>query len=337
VLGDNFQNGAQFMQTSVNLVCPKCKIVLSEFDQSLKCLTCKLDFRIVNDIPRFVPSSNYANSFGLQWNNFSKTQFDSQTIKRSQLRFENETGWSDQSIKGKIVLDAGCGSGRFSDVAITKEVRLVAVDYSNAVDAAKSNLKKGDLCILQADLAQLPLEDCGIDYIYCIGVLQHTRNPSEIVTELLRCLRIGGEVTFTFYENSSWHVRLYSKYLVRPFTKRIPKDVLLRYIRNSSVFWFPITSFLFKLPAPFSRIFRFVIPIANYVEFNYVNEESAREEAVLDTFDMLSPEYDVPIKRDTFKSWVDASSVKVEYLHVNPKQGTVKLKKLSHIPEIQRF
>jgi SAM-dependent methyltransferase len=323
------------MQTSVKLVCPKCKIVLVEFVHSLKCLDCDLDFQILNDIPRFVPSSNYANSFGLQWNSFSKTQFDSQTIKRSQMRFENETGWLDQSIKGKIVLDAGCGSGRFSEVALKKEARLVAVDYSNAVDAAKNNLNKGDLCILQADLAQLPLEDCVIDFIYCIGVLQHTRNPREIVSELLRCLRIGGEVTFTFYENSSWHVKLYSKYLVRPLTKHVPKNVLLSFIQNSSVFWFPITNFLFKLPAPFSRIFRFIIPIANYVEFEYENKESAREEAILDTFDMLSPEYDVPIKRNTFKAWVESSSVKVEYLHVNPKQGTVKLKKLSHNSEIQ--
>ena len=61
------------MQTSVKLVCPKCKIVLGEFDHLLKCLDCDLDFQIVNDIPRFVPSSNYAISFGLQWNSFSKT------------------------------------------------------------------------------------------------------------------------------------------------------------------------------------------------------------------------------------------------------------------------
>ena len=323
------------MQAFVKIVCPKCKLVLKEFDQSLECLGCRKHFEVINEIPRFVPKSNYANSFGLQWNNFSKTQFDTRAINRSQMRFENETGWTDESIKGKIVLDAGCGSGRFSDVVIAKEAKLIAVDYSNAVDAAKNNLKTGNLCILQADLAQLPLEDCGIDYIYCIGVLQHTKNPRGIVSELLRCLRIGGEVTFTFYENSSWHVKLYSKYLVRPLTKRIPKRALLSFIRNSSVFWFPITSFLFKLPTPFKRIFRFIIPIANYVEFEYANQDAAKEEAILDTFDMLSPEYDDPIKKSTFKSWVDTSSFEVEYLDVNPKHGTIKLKKLSHNPEIQ--
>ena len=34
-------------------------------------------YEIINNIPRFVKSDNYANSFGLQWNKFRKTQLDS--------------------------------------------------------------------------------------------------------------------------------------------------------------------------------------------------------------------------------------------------------------------
>ena len=37
------------------------------------------EFPIINNIPRFIDSSNYAKSFGLQWKKFSKTQLDSYT------------------------------------------------------------------------------------------------------------------------------------------------------------------------------------------------------------------------------------------------------------------
>lgn len=34
-------------------------------------------YRIYNGIPRFVPESNYADNFGMQWNYFRQTQLDS--------------------------------------------------------------------------------------------------------------------------------------------------------------------------------------------------------------------------------------------------------------------
>lgn len=38
------------------------------------------EYKIVNNIPRFLDSdTNYSDNFGLQWNKFKKTQFDSYT------------------------------------------------------------------------------------------------------------------------------------------------------------------------------------------------------------------------------------------------------------------
>lgn len=318
------------MNSLIELVCPSCKSQLSSGVLGFTCLTCKQGFAIVSKIPRFVPASNYSNSFGLQWNRFAKTQLDStQSTNRSRDRFLNETLWDAQEVVGKLVLDAGCGSGRFSEIALNLGAKLVAVDYSSAVDAASENLKSKDLLILQADLEALPLKDQTFDFIYCIGVLQHTSRPKKIVQELLRCLKDGGEVTLTFYEDSSWHVKLYSKYLIRPITKRIPNSTLLQIIDKSSFIWFPVTKYLFNLPQPLSRIFRFLLPIANYVEFHYLKKESAREEAILDTFDMLSPAYDKPIKKSEVLKWVAESNVKTVRLDSQVSLGTMKFKRIS--------
>ena len=307
------------------LACPKCKKVLQADSAVLACPICVASFPVLRGIPRFVLQDNYADSFGLQWNRFAKTQVDSALkTNRSRDRFIHETLWDESQLRGKLVLDAGCGSGRFSEIALDLGARLVAIDYSSAVDAASENLNSENLLIAQGDLAELPIPNESLDFVYCIGVLQHTKEPGKIVAELLRCLKPGGEITLTFYENSSWHVRLYSKYLIRPLTKRIPDRVLLTIIERSSAVWFPLTNFLFRLPSPFSRIFRFMIPIANYVEFKYATIEAARAEAILDTFDMLSPSYDKPIKKSEILKWVTNSGIQVKQLEAKSNPGTMR-------------
>jgi 2-polyprenyl-3-methyl-5-hydroxy-6-metoxy-1,4-benzoquinol methylase len=285
---------------------------------------------VVGEIPRFVPKENYAESFGLQWNRFANTQIDSKVgTTRSEVRFREETLWGEKDLAGKLVLDAGCGSGRFSEIALKLGASLIAVDYSSAVEASKQNLSAPDKLIIQGDLAALPILNQTFDFIYCIGVLQHTSEPAKIVKELLRCLKIDGEITLTFYEDSSWHVLWYSKYLVRPLTKRLPKALLLKIIERTSSVWFPLTSFLFSLPGNLSRGFRFLIPIANYVEYKYTSPKIARDEAILDTFDMLSPSYDKPIKKSEIHSWVLDSGITMQALPEKPIYGNMRFKRIS--------
>lgn len=312
------------------LSCPFCKHRLNNSGSELTCPNCSKGFPVVGEIPRFVPKENYAESFGLQWNRFANTQIDSKVgTNRSEIRFREETLWDERDLNGKLVLDAGCGSGRFSEIALKLGASLIAVDYSSAVEASKQNLSAPDKLIVQGDLAALPILDQTFDFIYCIGVLQHTSEPARIVKELLRCLKVGGEITLTFYENSSWHVLWYSKYLVRPLTKRLPKALLLKVIEKTSPIWFPLTSFLFSLPGNLSRGFRFLIPVANYVEYKYANPKIARDEAILDTFDMLSPSYDKPIKKSEIHSWVTDSGITMQALPEKPIHGTMRFKRVS--------
>ena len=312
------------------LSCPSCKHRLNDSGSELTCPNCSNVFPVVGEIPRFVPKENYAESFGLQWNRFASTQIDSKVgTNRSEIRFREETLWDEKNLTGKIVLDAGCGSGRFSEIALKLGAFLIAVDYSSAVDASKQNLSAPNKLIVQGDLAALPVLDQTFDFVYCIGVLQHTSEPTRIVIELLRCLKVGGEITLTFYENSSWHVLWYSKYLVRPLTKRLPKTLLLKIIERTSFVWFPLTGFLFSLPGSLSRGFRFLIPVANYVEYKYTNQKIARDEAILDTFDMLSPSYDKPIKKSEIQSWILESGVTMQELSVKPIHGTMRFKRIS--------
>ena len=119
-----------------------------------------IQYPIVNFIPRFVPKSNYADNFGFQWNKFSKTQFDSYTKQPiTYNRFWKATGWDANDMKDQFVLDAGCGSGRFAEISLQSNAKVVAIDFSNAVDAAYQNLGNYSNLLLVSTILSLKVSD----------------------------------------------------------------------------------------------------------------------------------------------------------------------------------
>jgi SAM-dependent methyltransferase/uncharacterized protein YbaR (Trm112 family) len=280
------------------LACPCCRGALDAppgddiREGELSCAPCRRSWPIKNGIPRFVPSGNYASSFGLQWNTFRAEQLDSLNgTDLSARRFFSETGWSRDWLAGKWVLDAGCGAGRFLDVASQTGAEVVGVDLSDAVDAAAESLRGRDnVHLVQASLFELPFR-AGFAAVYCIGVIQHTPDPQRALAALPSVLRPNGRLAVTIYEKRRFSM-LYSKYWVRPFTRRMDKERLLLGIRAVMPVLFPVTEVLFRLPAV-GKLFRFAVPVANYVDAPLTAEQRYRW-AVMDTFDMLAPEYDQP-------------------------------------------
>jgi SAM-dependent methyltransferase len=287
------------------LACPKCSGRLScsakEVDAdgeviegSLECKGCREVYPIEQAIPRFVPRDNYASSFGYQWNLFKSEQIDSiNGTSLSAERLYAETGWTEDSIRGKWILDAGCGAGRFLDVISKADCEVVGLDISSAIEAARKNLKgRRNVHFVQASIFDLPFRREAFDACYCIGVLQHTPDPRRAMQSLPKVLKREGQIAVTIYERKPW-TPLYSKYLIRPITKRMNDKLLLGLIKGVMPVMFPITEVTFRLPLV-GKLFKFAIPIANYVDEPSLNWRQRYHWAILDTFDMLSPQYDQP-------------------------------------------
>ena len=290
------------------LECPKCHgtlvCLVTETDDeaevitgSLKCEVCKSVYPIYLSIPRFVAEDNYAASFGFQWNLFKYEQIDAKVnVNLSENRFYSETGWTSKWLSGKWVLDAGCGAGRFLDIASKSTCEVVGVDISNAVDAAAVNMiGRPNVHLVQASIYELPFKSEAFDGCYSIGVIQHTPDPSKAVETLPGLLKKGGKIALTIYERKPWTI-FNAKYLVRPLTKRINKQVLLFLIKILMPGFYPITSVLFRIPI-LGRLFSFVIPIADYPRTQRLSMKQRYRCVILDTFDMLSPKFDQPQTR----------------------------------------
>ena len=276
----------------------------------LICQTCEKVFPIERGIPRFVPSGNYATSFGYQWNRFRREQIDSLNgTRQSEKRLLSETAWADEWWPGKYILDAGCGAGRFLEVASRNtDCDVVGVDISSAIDAAQETVAgRSNAHLVQASIFNLPFRPGSFDGVYCIGVIQHTPDPPSAIESLADNVKEGGEIAVTIYERR-WFTLFYSKYWLRPLTTRISPAWLLTLIKSLMPFAFALSEVLFRVPY-LKKVFQFVLPVANYVEAKELSLRQRYQWAILDTFDMLAPAYDKPQREDNVVKLLTARSI----------------------------
>ncbi len=282
----------------------------------IDCKSCRSKFPITNYIPRFVSSRNYASSFGFQWNRHARTQIDRfNGLTISHDRFYQETNW-EEKLDGEMILEAGCGAGRFTQVAIETGAEVISFDYSNAVDAClENNGLVGNLHILQADIYHIPIKRNLFGKVFCFGVLQHCPDVKGAFFSLIPHLKSGGEIVVDVYGHSKW--KLWKvKYKIRPLTKRLPYRLLYDILRIAVPLFLPVKVWLSKCSSRTGRKMGEAIPIINYQGIYPLASDQLLDWAVLDTFDMLSAQYDYPQTIESIEEWfaeADLVSVEVGY------------------------
>jgi SAM-dependent methyltransferase len=273
-------------------------------------------YPIRGGVPRFVPESNYADNFGMQWNRFARTQLDSHSGKPiSAERFWSATGWSAKDLAGRWVLDVGCGSGRFAEVALNAGAKVVALDYSGAVDACRANLRHhANLHVIQGDVYALPFAPATFPYVYSLGVLQHTPDVARAFASLPPMLEPGGRLCADFYW-SRLQTLLHPKYLLRPLTTRMDQQRLLEWLEHAVPAMLRFSQLLGRIPVA-GRLLQRVVPVVDYTGIYDLSEKQLEEWALLDTFDMLAPAYDKPQSVATVTSWFRRAGLQdVEVFH----------------------
>jgi 2-polyprenyl-3-methyl-5-hydroxy-6-metoxy-1,4-benzoquinol methylase len=205
------------------LRCPQCAAVFELDDGRLRCAEGHT-YPIRDDVPRFVPDDSYASNFSLEWNRHRTTQLDTRHGRRSEDALSSKTGLSRADVEGKLVLDVGCGMGRFADVASRWGGRVVGFDLSYAVDAAQANLGgRENVAIAQADVFRLPFAPQSFDIVYSIGVLHHTPDCAAAFRSLVPLVKPGGVLAVWVYEVNA--LNQFSD-VYRKLTTRMPKSWL---------------------------------------------------------------------------------------------------------------
>lgn len=281
-------------------------------DTSNKVKNVKIKF----GIPFFADDNNYTSNFGLQWNKFKKTQLDSNNGSSiSEDRFFKATGWSKEELNNKLFLDVGCGTGRFSEIILKYGGKVISLDYSNSVFAAKENLCSFPKClVIQGDLHNLPFKKETFDYIICLGVLQHTPNVEKAFKSIVPFLKRGGKICVDYYWKRMITL-LDAKYLIRIFTKNINENKLWDFINKIHPYLYFISNVLISIPLVGIYLKR-LIPVANYKNVYNLSKENLKIWSLLDTYDAISPKHDNPQKSEDVKKWAsDSNLININVLH----------------------
>ncbi|HVB22662.1 MAG TPA: methyltransferase domain-containing protein [Ktedonobacteraceae bacterium] len=301
------------------LACPQCQgdLTISSVEKrsggvletaELACIDCTATYPIVDYIPRFVPNANYASNFGHEWTIHARTQYDSTSgVNASEKRFFEETGWP-IDLTGEVILEAGSGSGRFTEQAAKTNAFVVSFDYSFAVEANyASNGGRENVLIVQADIYHMPFREGSFDKVFCIGVLQHTPDVEKAFLALPPMLKSNGDLVVDVYKKTIGRAYMQTKYYVRFMTRNMEPTRLYQRTKRWIDFIWPLAVLIRKIPR-IGPILNWRLLVPDYSREG-VPVNSLKEWAYLDAFDMLSPRYDSPQTIKTVQRWFEKAGM----------------------------
>jgi len=288
------------------------------------CSGCKTSYPIKNGIPRILPdyregknhqlSELYKKqqltqaSFGYEWLNveitdfeediitfFRKTGIDSKIylylgnpiLERDYPTLKDVKYYPDGSfLNGKVILDVGCGMGRYLNVVKDYKCEAIGLDLSLSVERGRKLLKDySNIHLVQGDIMNPPFRREAFDFMYSIGVLHHTPNTKLAFESIVPLCRIGGTISIYVYPPQYWQdvIRGTITKILRKLTVRLPHNALMTLCKIAGL---SLGKFQIKLAknkwlkivgAPF-----FLITIPRH------NKKGVM---VGDTFDLYSPQF----------------------------------------------
>lgn len=164
-------------------------------------------------------------SFAWEWKNIYR---ENDYEKNNFLHF-TKPFIAEKTLENKLVVDIGCGSGRFTKWGAKLGAKVVfGTDLGESVEVAYQMTKKIDnVCIVQADIYHMPFNGI-FDIAYSIGVLHHLPQPQTGFVALPKVLKKNGKMIIWVYNRRNNNRALYLYEPVRSITKHIPNPILLK-------------------------------------------------------------------------------------------------------------
>jgi SAM-dependent methyltransferase len=108
-----------------------------------------------------------------------------------------------------LVLDAGCGTGRYAAAwcRLFPAATVVGVDINDTI-LATGLVSPDALTPIHGNLEALPFRSGAFDVVMSRGVIQHTADPRRALGELLRVCKPGGILYFYTYRHGLYDVIL---------------------------------------------------------------------------------------------------------------------------------
>ncbi|MFC1675835.1 methyltransferase domain-containing protein [Planctomycetota bacterium] len=266
------------------------------------------EYPITNGVPRFTKSSEVSNksqtvrAFGKEWEHFDDFK---KHINSKELLFEFMHPVNEETIKGKKVIELGCGGGRWLErFAECGAELVVGIDLSTSVEQAVNRTRKyKNVEIIQADILKPPVKRV-FDLTASLGVIHHLPEPAKGITTGIKTVKTGGRMTIWIYskEGNELYLRL-----VKPLRKicpLLPHSVLL------------VISYLLAVPVylhacitnPIFKKLNWKLPLLEYLG---IIRKLRFVDLVNVVYDQLAPNLAFYASHDDVMKWVNDSQCKL--------------------------
>lgn len=211
----------------VILRCPSCKnsSLFLIGNNTIQCQNCKEQYHIYGNTPCLIDNktcSDDQKKMMLWWDDLCLqwySPFDSGLTyeKLYSLFDELEESYKAEdhlifnvdlgNLKGKNILDIGCGGGIHDALFKKYGGNVTAIDISGKrafSSALKMSLvNEGAGVAAQVNGENLPFKDNSFDIIYSNGVMHHSETTTKMVKEAYRVLKPGGKIMMMLYAKIS--------------------------------------------------------------------------------------------------------------------------------------
>lgn len=237
------------------VICPSCQSsVIREIGRYI-CPTCSQAYPIRKGIPRFLDQPltegerQVKSSFNLEHSRYLDSSYLHFTPRLVE-QWLDDIQLPPEYFKDKLVLDCGCGSGRWTYAMASLGATVVAIDLTDAgVEITHQGTENfGNVVALQASVFHLPFRPESFDLVVSWGVLHHTPNTKAAFDRTVPLVRKGGQLYVMVYEKHN-PLKYACTDLVRWLLRKLPEDRRYRACK----------AFVIKNPRLYSLVAQFLI------------------------------------------------------------------------------
>ena len=256
---------------------------------------------------------NTQESFGYQW-----LRYDVNDEREDREIFLSDSQLSENELKGKVILDAGCGMGRYTRIAGQMGGEVIGIDLSwSILKAYQKTCYEPCVHIIQGDLLNLPFRKKQFDIIYSLGVLHHTPDPRKAFANLSACLKEKGIMSIWVYGTAGKFRNFKTNPLSKERRKYVNNDI------TKGIHWFIVTvreflsntvrlittrmylPLLYLLCYPLAALGK--VPLLKYLTASVHSNWKVR---LQENFDWFSPQYQSHHTKEEITGWFDAVKLK---------------------------
>ncbi len=217
-----------------SLICPGCRGMLEQESQAYQCRACGASYSVLGGILRMLPALTRAEqqvqgAFDFEHERYQAARYlrISPALIDSWLQ---DVQLPRDYFKGLTVLDAGCGSGRWTYAMASLGARVIAVDISTAaVEVTREVTQEMEnVQVIQASLFRLPFRPEQFDFVVSWGVLHHTSDTQTAFRTIAPLVRLGGELYVMVYERRN-PIKVVGTELLRMVLRRLTPETRYRF------------------------------------------------------------------------------------------------------------